>query len=108
MARALSAFTRVFNALWRAPGEGQPLATNSKPSALQLREDHRENAFFIRQHVGIPESQHVITVRAERGIARAVPRSIRVLPTVNLDDEFFYRDKRNLRHRARWRPAERI
>src|SRR4029453_1745290 len=27
VARALSAFTRVFDALWRGPGEGQPLAT---------------------------------------------------------------------------------
>jgi hypothetical protein len=67
---------------------GGGIAPNSKLSALQLREDHRENAFLISQHVGIPESQHVITVRAERGIARAVPGIIRVLPAVNFDDEF--------------------
>jgi len=72
----------------RAPGEGQLLATNSTPYTLQLREDHRENAFLISQYVGIPESQHVITVRAERRIASAVPGIILVLPTVNFDDDF--------------------
>jgi hypothetical protein len=69
-------------------GASRVRGANSKRSALQLREDHRENAFLISQYVGIPESQHLITVRAERGIARLVPAIILVLPTVNFDDEF--------------------
>jgi hypothetical protein len=65
------------------------LASNSRRYALQLRKDRGENAFLVAQDIRIPESQYVIAVCAERGIAPVIPRIIRVLSTVNFDDQFF-------------------
>jgi hypothetical protein len=72
----------------RAPGDGQR-ASNSRLPVLQLGKDHAKNALFVSQNLGIPESQHTIAGRAERGIARAVPGIIRVLSAINFDDESF-------------------
>ena len=65
------------------------LTSTSKRNALQLRENHGEDALLVSRYFRIPESQHVITVCTERGVARPVPGIIRMLSAINFDDEPF-------------------
>ena len=50
---------------------------------VQLRQNDAENALYLR----IPKSQHLISLRRERGIACVVLWIIGVLTGVNFDDE---------------------
>jgi hypothetical protein len=56
---------------------------------LQLRKDHRQHTVFIGQYLRIPESQNLITLRSERGIARKVTWIVGVLSSIDFDDESF-------------------
>jgi len=44
---------------------------------------------LVGQDIGIPESQYLITVRGECGVAHAVSDIIRVLSAINFDNESF-------------------
>ena len=62
-------------------------ASRSMPCVTQLRQNNAEDAFSVAQYVRIPESQHLISLSRERGIACAVIWIICVLTAVNFDDE---------------------
>src|SRR5262249_40962065 len=61
----------------------------SQLDALELRKDHRQHTVFIGQYLRIPESQNLITLRSERGIARKVAWIVGVLSFIDFDDESF-------------------
>ena len=63
------------------------LASSSMACVVQLRQNDAENAFPVTQYLRIPKSQHLISLRRERGIACVVLWIIGVLTTVNFDDE---------------------
>jgi hypothetical protein len=54
---------------------------------VQLRQNDAENAFPVTQYLRIPKSQHLISLRRERGIAGAVFWIICMLPAIDLNDE---------------------
>jgi hypothetical protein len=62
-------------------------ASRSMPCVTQLRQNKAEDAFSVAQYVRIPESQHLVSLSRERGIACAVLWIICVLTAVNFDDE---------------------
>ena len=54
----------------------------------QLRQNNTEDTFSVTQYLRIPESQHLISLSRERGVACAILWTICVLTAVNFDDEF--------------------
>jgi hypothetical protein len=66
-----------------------PVARSSN-NFLQLSKDHGQNTVPIAQHVRVPETHNVITVRGERPIARAVARILCVPASIYFDYELFF------------------
>ena len=53
----------------------------------QLRQNDAKDAFSVTQYLWVPKSQHLISLRRERGVARAVFWIICMLPAIDLNDE---------------------
>src|SRR5712692_4111178 len=71
-------------------GEGHISPETQSLSALQLRKYHRQHAILVAQYVGIPESQHMISLRGECRIAHAITWIIGVLPSIDFNDESLF------------------
>jgi hypothetical protein len=61
----------------------------SEPGALQACKYHRQHTVVIAQNIGIPESQNAITLSMKGRVASVVMDILRVLPSIDFNDQFF-------------------